>query len=189
MDDSRVIACLRERGLLMLQDKKLENAVAILTRGEDLTGSWWSHPKANAIYAILEEVTERPDVLVAKLVQKRVTLVHRRLWPAFLGVATAREAWQVEGLSKDAKRMLSALDGGGSIEPAGPTAKEIELRLLAHATKVHTASGKHVTRLEPWALWAKRVKCKAIAASQGKQELASAAIGIGGAPKVLPWVR
>jgi hypothetical protein len=188
MDDSRVIACLRERGLLMLQDKKLESAVAILTGGERLTGSWWSHPKANAIYAILDEVTERPDVLVAKLVQKKVTLVHRRLWPALLGVAIAREAWQVERLSKDAKRMLSTLDEGDSIEPAGPAAKEIELRLLAHATKVHTASGKHVTRLEPWPLWAKRAKCKAIAASEAKQQLALAAIGIGGTPKVLPWV-
>jgi len=188
MDDSEVMVRLREHGLLMLQDKKLESAVAILTGGERLIGSWWSHPEANAIYAVLEAVTEHPDVLVAKLVAKKVTLVHRRLWPAFLAVATAREAWQVEGLTKDAKRMLSTLDQGGSIEPAGPAAKEIELRLLAHATKVHSASGKHVTRLEPWPMWAKRAECKPMGASEAKQQLVSAATGIGGAPKLLPWV-
>ncbi len=188
MDGSRILAALREHGLLMLQDKKLASAVAILTGGESFTGSWWSHPEAHAIYAVLEQVTERPDVVVAKLIAKKVTLVHRRLWPALLGVATAREAWQIEGLTKEARRMLTTLDEGDAIEPAGPAAKEIELRLLAHATKVHTASGKHVTRLEPWAAWAQRTECEAIVASKAKQEIAAAAASIGGAPKLLPWI-
>src|SRR5215207_7063681 len=106
MDATNVVVALREHGVLMLQDKKLGSALKILTAGEALTGSWWSHPEANAIYAVLEEVTERSDVLVAKLVSKKVTLVHQRLWPAFLAVATARERWQTVDLSKTAKQML-----------------------------------------------------------------------------------
>ena len=149
MDDNGVVAALGDHGLLLLQDKKLQSAVQIITGGR-VTGSWWSHPKAHAIYATLERVAEHPDVLVAKLVSRKVTLVHRCLWPAFLAVATGREAWQLEDLSKDAKQMLSKLDEGSSIEPAGPAGKEIELRLLAYAAKLHTASGKHVSRLEPW---------------------------------------
>lgn len=54
MDDASVIAELDERGLLLLQDKKLDNALRILA-GDTVTGSWWTHPKAHAIYAILEQ--------------------------------------------------------------------------------------------------------------------------------------
>ena len=187
MEDTKVIATLREHGLLMLQDKKLLNAVAILTGGEALTGSWWSHPKANAIYDVLDAVTEREDVLVAKLVAEKVTLLHRRLWPALLAVATVREPWQLAKLPSDAKRMLATLDSGSAIEPAGTAAKAIEIRLLAHATKLHTAAGKHVTRLEPWAVWAKRHGCKAIAVTKAKQELEAAVIAISGTPRLLPW--
>ncbi|MGH9457127.1 MAG: hypothetical protein ACRD2J_05745 [Thermoanaerobaculia bacterium] len=41
---------LREHGLLLLQDKTLPSVVGILT-GEALSGSWWSHPRAGAIFA------------------------------------------------------------------------------------------------------------------------------------------
>jgi hypothetical protein len=187
MDGKKLTRALRDHGLLMLQDKQLESAVAILGGGQTSSGSWWSHPKAHAIYAVLDELTERPDVLVTKLVAKKVTLVHRRLWPAFLAVATAREPWQVAGLTREARRMLATLDGGSAIEPAGPAAKEIEVRLLSHAAKVHTASGKHVTRLEPWTAWAKRSRCAAIGVVEAKPLLESAVSRIGGAPKLLPW--
>jgi hypothetical protein len=187
MDGTKLILALREHGLLMLQDKKLESAVAILTGGEASSGSWWSHPNAQAIYAVLDTLTERPDVLVTKLVAKKVTLVHHRLWPAVLAVATSREPWQIEGLTRDARRMLATLDGGSPIEPAGPAAKEIEVRLLAHAAKVHTASGKHVTRLEPWSTWAKRSECRRMDVLEAKLLLESAVSKIGGAPKLLPW--
>lgn len=132
-------------------------------------------------------MTEHPDVLVAKLVATKVTLVHRRLWPAFLALATCRETWQIGDLSAQARRMLATLDEGRSIEPAGPTGKELALRLLAHASKVHTAVGKHVTRLEPWSKWAKRSECVAIGIAEAKQQLESALAGICGAPRLLPW--
>ena len=83
--------------------------------------------------------------------------------------------------------MLATLDAGHAIEPAGSAGKEIELRLLGHATKVHTASGKHVTKLEPWSTWAKLNECVAIEVGQAKQQLESALAGIGGVPKLLPW--
>jgi hypothetical protein len=187
MDGKKVLQALREHGLLLLQDKKLTSAVAILTGGEASNSSWWSHPEAHAIYTVLDPLTERPDVLVAKLVAKKVTLIHRRLWPAVLAVATAREPWQMEDLARDAKRMLAILDEGNRIESAGPAAKEIEVRLLAHAAKVHTSSGKHVTRLEPWSTWARRSQCRALGVLEAKTLLESAVSQIGGAPKLLPW--
>ena len=54
---------------------------------EPVTGSWWGHPKAHEIYAVLEVVTSSSDVLVCRAVSGKVTLVHRRLWPALICVA------------------------------------------------------------------------------------------------------
>jgi hypothetical protein len=55
--------------------------------GETIVGNWWSHPKANAIYDVLERASAAPDVLACRLVDGKVTLVHRRLWPALVRLA------------------------------------------------------------------------------------------------------
>ncbi len=54
---------------------------------EPIAGSWWSHPKAHEIFAVLQAVVESGDVLVCRLLEGKVTLVHRRLWPALVRVA------------------------------------------------------------------------------------------------------
>ena len=54
---------------------------------EPIAGSWWSHPKAHGIFAVLQAVVESRDVLECRLVGAKVTLVHRRLWPALVRVA------------------------------------------------------------------------------------------------------
>lgn len=55
--------------------------------GEAIAGNWWSHPRANAIYNVLARVQEHDDLLVCRLVGGKVTLVHRRLWPALVRLA------------------------------------------------------------------------------------------------------
>ena len=40
--------------------------------------------ECHEIYAVLEAVTSSPDVLVCRAVDGKVTLVHRRLWPALI---------------------------------------------------------------------------------------------------------
>ncbi len=65
--------------------------------------------------------------------------------------------------------------------------------LLAVATgereyEVHTESGRHEKRHEPWPAWAKRMKVRAtrdVAAARERLERAVAAIG--GTAKLLPW--
>lgn len=55
--------------------------------GEPIRGSWWAHPKGNDIYMLLEKVRDSGDVLVCRLVDGKVTFVHRRLWPALVRLA------------------------------------------------------------------------------------------------------
>jgi hypothetical protein len=56
--------------------------------GGAIRGSWWGHPKGREIFRVAEAVSESPDVLVCRLVEGKVTFVHRRLWPAFVKLAS-----------------------------------------------------------------------------------------------------
>jgi hypothetical protein len=52
--------------------------------GGPIRGSWWGHPKGHEIFRLAEAVANSGDVLVCKLIEGKVTWVHRRLWPALV---------------------------------------------------------------------------------------------------------
>lgn len=156
--------------------------------GETVKGSWWAHPKAHEIFQCLMEVGESLDVVAAKLVAGKVTLVHRRLWPALLAVAQSREPWQLAGLSKEGERLLRRLDREESVVASGAPVKELERRLLAVAYEEHTESGAHKMRLKTWARWAAEVKCRtSLSSSEGRRKLERVVKELGGETRMLPW--
>src|SRR5205085_8745956 len=53
-----------------------------------IRGSWWAHPKSREIFRTLSEVSDSPDVLVCKLIDGKLTYVHRRLWPTLVKLAS-----------------------------------------------------------------------------------------------------
>jgi hypothetical protein len=61
----------------------LANAIA----GEKIRGSWWGHAKGQAIFRALVALYDSPDVVATRLVDGKLTLVHRRLWPALATLA------------------------------------------------------------------------------------------------------
>lgn len=184
----RVLAALAENHLLLKQDKVVPNVVGILT-GESLRTSWWSHPRAHLIYAVLLELADHPDVLFAKLLYRKDTLIHRPLWPAVLEVGRSREPWQAQGLSDGAKRLLERLDRGeGPIRAGGAPVKELEVRLLATAREIHTESGRHEMAVESWQAWSARVGCvPAGSVVPSRKVLEDAAARLGAPLKALPW--
>jgi hypothetical protein len=183
-----VLAALAHYGLLLKQDKAVPSVVGILT-GESLRTSWWSHPKAHLIFAVLSELADHPDVLVTKLLYRKETLVHRSLWPALLAVAGSREPWQVRGLSGSARSLLQRIDrGDGPVRATGVAVKELEARLLARTHEIHTESGRHEMALEPWHAWSMRVGCGAIqSVPHGQKVLEQATTKLGAPLKALPW--
>jgi hypothetical protein len=104
--------------------------------GEHVKGSWWGHKAGKAIFNIASELEDHDDVLSAKLLVGKVTFVHRALWPSMLRVVTD-DAWR----KRAAKNKQAKL-------------------LLVHLRQEHSASGKHVTVVEEWEAWAKRMKVK-----------------------------
>lgn len=61
--------------------------VAELIAGEPISGSWWSHPASHAIFEAINDLAGSPDVVRLRLVNAKITLVHRRLWPALVRVS------------------------------------------------------------------------------------------------------
>jgi hypothetical protein len=188
-----ILDALSRSGLLLKQDKLLPNVVTLLT-GESLRTSWWSHPKGRLIFAVLSELADHPDVLFAKLLYGKDTLVHRQLWPALLAVATAGEPWQFKDLSAAGRKLLETLDEAKeAVRSSGGTVKEIETRLLAYAEQVHTESGRHEIVLEPWSVWQRRVRVKPLRSQTGgsealgRQRIEEAVAAIGAPLSALPW--
>jgi hypothetical protein len=177
-----------DKGLLLKQDKTFPNVVGILT-GESLRTSWWSHPEAHLIFSVVSELTDHPDVLSTKLLFRKDTLVHRSLWPAVLAVGSARNQWQVQGLSIDARRLLERLGrGGGPVRGVGAPVKELERRLLVTTREIHTKSGRHEMALESWQAWARRVGCSPIRSVPcARKALEGAVVRLGAPLMSLPW--
>ena len=61
--------------------------VAEMIAGEPIRGSWWNHPASRSIFDALNLLAGSPDVVRMRLVNGKVTLVHRRLWPALVRIA------------------------------------------------------------------------------------------------------
>jgi len=87
MNAEEALVFVRTHGVVLVSGKgpvpRLVEAIA----GEPIAGSWWAHPQGRRIFATLQRVTASDDVLVCRLVDGKITLVHRRTWPALVRLA------------------------------------------------------------------------------------------------------
>lgn len=81
------MAALIAHGMLLASARGPLPNVAELVAGEPIRGSWWGHPESHAIFDALNVLADSPDVVRTRLVGGKVTLIHRRLWPALVRVA------------------------------------------------------------------------------------------------------
>lgn len=160
----RVARALHLFGLLLEADPELPS-VTLTIAEQPIRGSWWGHPDGGSIFATCEWLQEHEDVLSAKLVNGKITYVHRRLWSALLRVATSNRSWQKSGLSGEARALLHHVGRRGSVRTdklkqsaraLRQPVQELERRLLVRSFSVHTGSGKHAKQLESWRSWKRR---------------------------------
>lgn len=182
---NKALELLEEHGLLLLSDSRFPSVTMIVSESP-VTGSWWSHPKANVIFEVAESLSEHADVVATKLVSGKVSFVYRGLWPALIAAGTSREPWQLQDLSGSALRMLDYVTKKGTVrtdeippglrptrESVGDAARELERRLLVQSEEIHTESGAHAKVLQTWARWARRARAPKprTSAEAAKQEL------------------
>jgi hypothetical protein len=81
------IAFVEQHGIVLEAARGPVPSFAKAIAGEPIRGSWWGHPKSREIFQAVRAVSESPDVLVCKLINDKVTYVHRRVWPALIKLA------------------------------------------------------------------------------------------------------
>jgi len=87
MTADEALAFVREQGVILVSGKGAVPRLTEVIVGGPIEGSWWAHPKSHQIFAILQAVTHSKEILVCRLIGGKVTLVHRRLWPALVRIA------------------------------------------------------------------------------------------------------
>ncbi len=170
IDDVR--RALSEEGMLLVQDATLPSVVSLVA-GEPVAGSWWGHPKSEAIFATLTAIEDDPDVARFKLLDGKVCLVRRPLWSALACIGRAKEPWQMDGLSAFAAALLARVDAGERVQETGPHVKELERRLLCVGDQKHVETGEHRTELLGWKTFAKEhdVSLRRRSTAKAKAEL------------------
>ncbi len=161
-----MLELIRSVGILLYTDRAFPSLATTMI-GAPVAGSWMTHPMANELYLLGRELERHREVLLVKLLSGKLTFVHARLWPALIAIATAHEAWQLDGLHPYALALLDAVeergrmtidefDGSRSRKETGAYARALEARLLVFGDDVHGPTGAHLKRIETWEHWAWR---------------------------------
>jgi len=87
MNAKQAVAWVKKSGIAVESARASVPSLAQVVAGELLKGSWWAHPKGNEIFRLSRAIRRSPDVLVCRLVDGKITYIHRRLWPALVRAA------------------------------------------------------------------------------------------------------
>ena len=79
--------------------------------GKAIPGSYWGHPKGDEIFVLTRAIRSSEEVLVCRLVDGKVTYVHRRLWASIFRL---RDSFDTEHLG--ALREVHTSSGKHSVE-------------------------------------------------------------------------
>ena len=82
-----LMARLRRGGVLLQSARGPVPNVAELVAGEPIRGSWWSHPRSHEIFDAINRLRSSPAVVAMRLIDGKITLVHRRIWPVLVRLA------------------------------------------------------------------------------------------------------
>jgi hypothetical protein len=83
----QAIRFIKKHGIILESARGSVPNLAETVAGERIRGNWWTHPQGKAIFRLTRAVRDSNDILVCRLMQGRITYVHRRLWPAFVRLA------------------------------------------------------------------------------------------------------
>lgn len=84
MTVKEVLGFIEQEGLVLESARGPVPSLAQRITGRTIRGSWWADRDAPQIFALVKAVRRSPDVLVCRLIQGKITFVHRRLWPALV---------------------------------------------------------------------------------------------------------
>jgi len=89
------LSFIRQLGVVLASAKGPAPRLTELITGVPIRGSWWAHPQSRQIFAVLQAISASKDILTCRLIDRKLTLVHRRLWPALVRASDLFSAYQL----------------------------------------------------------------------------------------------
>lgn len=87
MNEREALKLVEQNGIMLESARGKTSSLVAQIAGGVISENWWSHPKSHLISALTRTVREAEQVLVCRLLQGKITYVHRRLWAALVKVA------------------------------------------------------------------------------------------------------
>ena len=87
MTRRQAVAFVRKHGVVLEAAAGPVPSLAHKVAGVPIRGSWWGHPRGHEIFELTRSVRDSDDVLVCRLVDGKITYVHRRLWAPLVRAA------------------------------------------------------------------------------------------------------
>ncbi len=87
MTPIQAIDFIRDHGVVLESARGPVVSLAEAITGEPIKGSWWGHAKNKEIFILTRVVRNSEEILTCRLVEGKVTFVHRRLWAALVAAA------------------------------------------------------------------------------------------------------
>lgn len=142
------VAAVRRHGVLLESARGVIPSLAELVAGEVIRGSWWSHPKSHEIFHAINRAAGSAAIARTRLVGGKVTLVHRRLWPALVRLAdrfppgaldTVSEVHRPSGAHQKVVVPFPDWVPSGTTQAASALNENEALRLLPEALRAQAA--------------------------------------------------
>ena len=83
----QALAFVRKHGVVLEAAAGPVVSLADAITGEPIRGSWWADPRSHEVFEVTRAVRDSDDVLVCRLVDGKITYVHRRLWAPLVRAA------------------------------------------------------------------------------------------------------
>ena len=165
MNRKESLAFVERHGIVLQAARGPLPNLAEAIAGRTIRGSWWGHPKGKEIFRAVRAICASPDVLVCKLVEGKITYVHRGLWPALIKLASRFRKKQLAKVWDDHSRSGTHQS---KQEPfpnwvSSEVMKEAEALSVADAEKILSlwlalgkAHEKGMRRKRPALIWPRR---------------------------------
>ena len=144
MTSAEAISFIQEHGVVLASAKGPVPRLTEAIVNEPIKGSWWAHPKSHQIFAVLQAVTDSEDVLVCRLVNGKVTFIHRRLWPALVRVAKRFASAQIAQVHEEHTA------SGQHVTREVPFPKWVPPEVIDQAKRM--SENEALSALGPWAM-------------------------------------
>jgi hypothetical protein len=162
MTAAEALAFVREHGVVLVSARGPAARLTDAIVGEEVHGSWWAHRRSREIFTLLQAVTASEEILVCRLIEGKVTLVHRRLWPALVRVAPRLPKHSVGQVRQE----HTASGRHSNRETPFPDWVPAEVKMLA----ARMSEAEALDALSPWAALAANASPSRVAPARRRRQ-------------------